>query len=127
MDNIQLQLILDEAYKKTFLDTIEFLIEHDKDYKKSEFFKNSKISILELYKNFELYKNSKTAIVDEFNDFIEGINTDIIINKIKEFINNIEDDQTLVEKLNEFIDNFNIEKVGEYATQIKEELNKVIK
>jgi len=127
MDNIQLQLILDEAYTKTFLEKIEFLVENDKNYKKSEFFKNTKIPLLELYKNFEQYKNSQNDLIDEFNDFIEGINIDIVIEKIREFINKVEDDETIVEKLNDFIDNFNVEKVSEYATQIKEELNKVSK
>jgi predicted transcriptional regulator len=125
MDNIQLQLILDEAYSKTFLDKIEFLLEKEKDYKKSEFFRLTKIPLLALYEKFDGYKTRQKNIADEFNDFIYGIDNDLVVQKISEFIEVAEKDKKIVQTLNEIIENFNYEKISEIAEQVQKELNKI--
>ncbi len=125
MDNIQLQLMLEEAYKKTFLDKIEFLFEKEREYKKSEFYRKTKLSLVDLYQNFETYKARSRNLADEFNDFIEGIDTDSIINFIDEFIGKASENKPIVDTLNSIIENFNYEKISEIATQIQEELSKI--
>jgi len=125
MDNIQLQLMLEEAYKKTFLDKIEFLFEKEREYKKSEFYRKTKLSLVDLYQNFESYKAKSRDLADEFNDFIEGVDTNAIINLIEEFIEKASENQPIVDTLNSIIENFNYEKISEIATQVQEELNKI--
>lgn len=127
MDNIQLQMILEDAYKRTFLDKIEFLIEQDKDYKKSDFFKKTKIPLLELYKSFDAYKSKGLDLAKEFNDFIEGINVDNVIELLKEFIEALEQDKKISEVINDIIENFNYEKISDIATMIQEEMQKLNK
>lgn len=125
MDNIQLQLILDEAYKKTFLDKIEFLLENEKDYKKSEFFRITKIPLLTLYEKFDIYRSKNRNIADEFNDFIYGIDTEAVVQKISELIDLAEKDKKIVDTLNNIIENFNYEKISEIADKVQGELNKL--
>ena len=127
MNNIQLQLVLEEAYKRTFLDKIEYLTDQDKDYKKSEFYKKTKIPLLELYKNFDAYKSKGLDLAKEFNDFVEGINLDNVMELIKEFIEKLEKDEKIVDVLNNLVENFNYEKISDIATMVQEELNKISK
>jgi hypothetical protein len=125
MDNIQLQLILEEAYENTFLDRMEFIFEKESEYIKSEFFKKTKISLLDLYEKFESYKTKKLDIIDEFNSFIERLDMDLVVSKISEFLEQAEKDKKIVDVLNDLMDNFSVDKISEYATQIQEELTKV--
>ena len=127
MDNIQLQLVLEEAYKRTFLDKIEYLADQDKEYKKSEFYKKTRIPLFELYQNFDKYKSKGLDLAKEFNDFVEGIDLDNVIELIKEFIEKLEKDEKIVDVLNNLIENFNYEKISEIATVVQEELNKISK
>jgi len=125
MDNIQLQLVLEEAYENTFLDRMEFIFEKESEYSKSEFFKKTKISLLDLYEKFESYKTKKLGIIDEFNSFIERLDMDLVVSKISEFLEQAEKDKKIVDVLNDLMDNFSVDKISEYATQIQEELTKV--
>jgi hypothetical protein len=125
MDNIQLQQILQKAYEETFLSRMELLVESDKEYKKSDFFKNTKISLFDLYNQYETYLANKNMIIDEFNAFIEKLDTEIVVQKISEFLTDIEKDKKIVEILNDIIEYFSTEKVSEYATMIQEAIDKI--
>lgn len=125
MKNFEIQRALEEGYEKSFLEKIEFIIEKEKEYKKSEFFKNTKISFTTLYEKFEMYQSRNTDIIDEFNKFIQDLDIDMIVEKVSEFLEKAEKDKKIVDVLNDLIDNFNVEKISEYATKIQEELTKV--
>jgi hypothetical protein len=125
MDNIQLQQILQKAYEETFLSRMELLVDSDKDYKKSEFFKNTKISLFDLYNQYETYLANKNMIIDEFNAFIEKLDTEIVVEKLSEFLTDIEKDKKIVDILNDIIEYFSTEKVSEYATMIQEAIDKI--
>jgi hypothetical protein len=125
MDNLELQLILEDAYKKTFLDKIEFLVEHDREYKKSEFFKLTKIPLLTLYEKFDQYKTKSITIVDEFIEFIQSIDTDMVAEKVADFITSAEQNKKIVDTINDIIENFNYEKITKIAAEVQEELNKL--
>lgn len=127
MNNIQLQTILNSAYKKTFLDKIEYLMENEKDYKRSEFFKNTKIPLLTLYEKFDIYQSKGFNIIDEFNDFVEGLDMNMVAEKLSDFIDAAEKNKKIVDTINDLINNFNYEKISEIATEIQEELNKTLK
>ena len=125
MDNILLQQILQKAYNETFLSRMELLIETDKDYKKSEFFKNTKISLFDLYNQYETYLANKNMIIDEFNAFVEKLDTEVLVKKVSEFLADIEKDKKIVEILNDIIEYFSTEKVSEYASLIQEAVDKI--
>lgn len=125
MDALELQLILDEAYQKSFLDKIEFLTEKDKEYKRSDFFKFTKIPLLTLYEKFDMYKTRKTGLADEFAEFIAQIDTEQVTEKIAEFIESAEQNKKIVETLNDIIENFNYQKIIDVAAEVQEELNKL--
>ena len=125
MKNFEIQMTLEEAYEKPFLEKVEFIIEKEKDYKKSEFFKNTKISFATLYEKFEMYQSRNTDIIDEFNKFVQDLDIDIIVQKVSEFLEKAEKDKKIVDVLNDLIDNFNVDRISEYATKIQEELTKV--
>lgn len=125
MDTLELQLILDEAYQKSFLDKIEFLTEKDKEYKRSDFFKLTKIPLLTLYEKFDMYKTRKKGLADEFAEFIAQIDTEQVTEKIAEFIESAEENKKIVETLNDIIENFNYQKIIDVAAEVQEELNKL--
>lgn len=125
MDNILLQQILQKAYNETFLSRMELLVESDKDYRKSEFFKNTKISLFDLYSQYETYLANKNMIIDEFNAFVEKLDTEILVQKLSQFLEDIEKDKKIVEILNDIIEYFSTEKVSEYASLIQEAVDKI--
>lgn len=127
MTNIQIQKILNEALNKSFLDKILFLTEQEREYKKSDFFKTTKIPLLTLHEKYEMYKMKNNQVIEEFNNFIKEIDVDLVTGKLEELVLNLEKNKTIVNMVNDFIENFNYEKVNEYAIQIQEEMNKLKK
>jgi type I restriction-modification system DNA methylase subunit len=120
MDNIQLQLVLQKAYNKSFLDKIEYLIEQEKEYKRSEFFKLARIPLLTLYEKYDQYTRSREFIADQFNEFVDAIDSENVVKKLGDILEEIEKEKRIVDILNDLVENFNVEKVSEYATQIQE-------
>jgi hypothetical protein len=80
MTQIELQQLLDNIYELSFLESILLIQEKDSLYKKSDFFKQTKIPLVNLYEKYFIYMNSKYSIEDKLNDFITKIDIDILTN-----------------------------------------------
>jgi hypothetical protein len=75
MDNLQLQNLLDDLYNESFLDSIEIIYEKESLYKKSNFYKQTKISLAQLYEKYFQYRMLNYSMQEKFNDFIAEIDT----------------------------------------------------
>jgi len=104
-------MMLEKAYKETFLDKILFLKEQEIQYKKSSFFKQTKISLMELYKNFDIYTTQKLGLTYKLGE-------EVII-----FLQKIVEDERFEGFLNKIIESFDFEIIKKQS----EELDKVLK
>ena len=81
MTKLQIRELLEKAYGAQFLDSVELLLESNKDYVKSEFYKNTRIPLVELYKNYALHRQSTNDLLAQIDKFILEFNVDIAIEK----------------------------------------------
>jgi hypothetical protein len=123
MTNLQIQMMLEKAYKQTFLDKILFLKEQEIQYKKSSFFKQTKISLMELYKNFDIYTTQKLGLTYKLEDFINNTDFDKLGEEVITFLQKIVEDERFEGFLNKIIESFDFEIIKKQS----EELDKVLK
>jgi hypothetical protein len=79
MDNLELQILLDELYTESFLDSIQIIYEKESEYKKSSFYKQTKITLIQLYEKYFQYRMLNYSMQEKFNDFIKEIDAKQII------------------------------------------------
>ena len=127
MTNIQLQELLEEAYESTFLQSIELLMKNEKDYKQSNFFKQTKIPLTILYEKFFQYKKSSMPLFDEIAKAISNLDVDVLVNKLEEFIVKAEEKERIVDTLNQIIENFNYEALIKQGEEVMKNFNKIQK
>lgn len=134
MNLVQLNILLEEIYELPFLMKIEKIYEEEKIYKKSDFYKQYKISLINLYEKFELYQRANKDIKEEFDVWIDGIlgkinhfikeaDTDLIALKIGEFLESVDANETIVNFINDLLENFDVSKVEELAKSFQKEVN----
>jgi hypothetical protein len=122
MINLQIQLLLEEAHRKNFLDRAIFLKENEREYKQSDFYKRTKIDILDLYESFYTYYNREITLAEKINNVIQEIDLDEIYEKIKQIIDFIFD-QEKVKNFIDYINNeFDFNKLLEENEEIKDTL-----
>jgi hypothetical protein len=119
MDNLELQMLLDELYTESFLESIEMIYEKESEYKKSSFYKQTKIPLIQLYEKYFQYRMLNYSMQEKFNDFIKEIDAKQIIDKCKigftyEEANHDEDYPLMYEFLKHLvkIDQVNVTKNG---------------
>jgi hypothetical protein len=119
MTNIQLQLLLEEAYQTTFLDSIEILLLKEPDYKRSEFFKKTKIPLLDLYKNYFTYMSAKYNLDSKINEFIDGIDADKLANLLADGFEKFQNNPKMQKVIKVIIDKFDLNFFKENNQELK--------
>ncbi|MFW6029392.1 MAG: hypothetical protein ACOCRO_03980, partial [Halanaerobiales bacterium] len=89
MTNLEIQTMLERAYNSTFLDSIEFLSKREKQYKKSDFYKQTKIPLFTLYEKYFAYHTAKLELVDQLNEVFVNFDTEYAVEKIEQFIDEL--------------------------------------
>jgi hypothetical protein len=124
MKQYEINVMLEEAYEKEFLDMILFLKKEEKEYKTSEFYKETKIPLMELYKNYFEYKKSQENFIEKY---IKDLNEDLIEEKISLIIDKLENNELIKEKLNQFLGTFNLEQLVQESEELFKNLKNEIK
>ena len=108
MNNIELeQRIKDILEKKNFFDLIIEAKSFEKEYQKSDFFKETKMSLMEVIKNAKLFYDLQLdGLMNKVQSFIDGLNLEKVL-KI------IDDISSMFEK-----ENVEITKIAEDLTKI---------
>ena len=83
MTKIELRELMEKAYRAQFLDSVELLLESNKEYVKSDYYKKTRVPLAELYKNYVLYRQTQNDLLAQVDRFIMEFNTDIAIEKNK--------------------------------------------
>jgi predicted transcriptional regulator len=119
MTEIELQELLEELYNETFLDSIKLIYEKEISYKKSDFFKATKIPLSTLYEKYFIYMNSKYSIEDKLNDFITKIDTDKLTDISLDWIEKLEDNDKFNKIINIILEKFDLSKLQEGQKEIE--------
>ena len=102
MTKLELQQLLEEAYSSFFLDSIELLAAKEAEYRKSDFFKKTKLSLSVLYKQYFIYQQSKYGLSNKIDEFINEIDTE----KLEELLIGVVEKLSTNDKLNSIINKF---------------------
>ena len=119
MTKFELQSLLQDAAKLDFLSSIELIQSKEKDYKKSEYFKNTGIPLTTLYKEFYMWQKSQINFFDLFQEFITEFDFEKVSNRILDLLNYLNEKPELIEKANKILENFDIKNIEEYAKRLE--------
>lgn len=123
MNNFDIQLLLDEIRERNFLNSIELIYKKNPEYKKSDFYKNTRIPLEILYEKYFHFYNANYSLTEKMEAFIEGVNPDTLSNIIISTLEKLESNENFKEKIIKILENFNIEELMKQ----NEEIDKLIK
>jgi hypothetical protein len=123
MTTVDLYILLDSIYKADFLNSIELVYENTNDYKKSEFYKKTKIPLEVLYEKYFHYMTVNYSFDEKLDNFIEGIDPDTVSDLFLKIMDNLENNEEFMKKIESLVNSFNIEDLKEQ----NEELSKIAK
>lgn len=125
MTKQELNKLLQQASNMDFLDAIELLKSNEKQYRKMEFYKISKIPLLQLYQSYYLWKKSKATLANQIMGAIEEFDLDVVVNKIIELLDRIDEDPEIMGKVEKALSNFNPESLEGLAEKLQKEIKKI--
>lgn len=125
MTNEQITKLLQEASKKEFLDAIQLIKLNEKAYKKSKFFKDTRIPLLPLYQQYYGWQKSKMNILEQLSKDVKDFDVNVVLDKIIEILNSIDNDPEVMEKINGFIEKFDPKSLNGLLENLQEEVAKI--
>lgn len=125
MELLDIQLMLDEAYNNDFLSAIELIVLKEKEYKKSEFYKNTQIPILKLYESYVVYTQQKYDWVDRLNQMIQALDSGLVENKLNEIIIKLRNNPEVKEIIQSITSQFNMDALLENNKELADLIKKV--
>lgn len=125
MNNIELQELLEKIYREDFLESIELIIEKEPFYKKSDFYKSTRIPLSTLYEKYFIYANSKYSFEDKMNDFITKIDTDKLVDLSTEWIEKLEGNDKFNKILNLILEKFDLTKLQKDQKEIESIISEI--
>lgn len=124
MTNHELKQLLQRASRQSFLEAIEIIYENEAQYKKSAFFKKTRIPLLQLYQNFYSWEKAEFNILDELKHELENFDVQKIVDFAAKAVEAINESPEISEKIKDFLDGFNLQALDGLLVDIQEELSK---
>ena len=118
MDELKLIGILKETNEMVFLEKYKNLKKYEKEYKKSDYYKTTRISLLDLYEKYENYYKKEYSIIDKIETFINDIDEEMIKDKILYLLELLNDDERVQELLSSVINKFDVDALLEKAGEV---------
>jgi len=119
MTKLNLQQLLDKAYNGFFLDSIEILVAEESAYKKTDFFKQTKIPLLTLYQQYFVYQQSKYGLSNKIDEFINEIDTERLEELLVEVFEKISKNERLSDMIAKLLESFNLDKLIENSEELQ--------
>lgn len=121
MTNNEIKILLEELEGLDFLPLMEKIFEEEREYKKSLFFKKTRISLSQLFRDFTSWKRNQTSLFKKIIKEIEE-NEDVILERIHSIIDKANSDPDIVGGIQNLIGDFNLEELEEYTQELKGEI-----
>lgn len=125
MTNLEILVLLKEIYDTDFLNTFILLKQNSKKYKKSQFYKETKIALPELYKYYYTYVQGQYGLLNQITEAIRLLDKDIVIEKIQDILVNLEKSDKVQQILNKIMEQFNVQSLLESNEELKESITKL--
>ena len=120
MTKRDIERILEVASVKGFLDRIEYLAENDKEYKKSDFYKSTRINLMVLYEKYYYFINSQATVLEQITEVVQNFDMGIVFVKVEEFLQWIVDNDKVNEFVNKIYDKFDPSVLEGFKDQLSE-------
>ena len=125
MTILEIQTLLDNLAEKSFLESILEIKKNEQDYKKSDFFKNTKMPLAVLYEKYLQSVFFKTDKVEDIALAIENMDVSRFAEKLSELIDKALDQDNLKERIEGFQKGFDIEELVKQNSELEEAINKL--
>lgn len=125
MNKKELDQLLEVVYGVDFLNGIEILLDEEPKYKKSEFFKKTKIPLMTLYEKYFHWKKLETTIKDELLSFVYNLDEDIIIKTLTSMIKKIESSDEVKAILTSITSSFDTADLKNLSEELQETVSKL--
>lgn len=125
MTVLELQLFLDDLSELSFLSAILEINKKEKQYKNSEFFKQTRIPLLSLYEKYLQYVTLSKDRIEEIALAIESLDLNRFSDKLAELVLKTLDKETIQKRIEEFSKDFNLEELLEQNEELEEIVNKL--
>jgi hypothetical protein len=126
MNNLQLYGLLDEIYKANFLESIELIQEKTPEYKKSDFFKKTKLPLETVYEKYFYYMNANYSFDEKVEQFVNGIDPEVLSDIFIKAVEYIQNNEEFMKKVESFVSSFDVENLQKQNDEI-EKLTKNLK
>lgn len=120
MNNLELQILLDDLYSESFLDSIEIIYKKDPEYKKSSFYKETKIPLIQLYEKYFQYRVLQYSMQEKFNDFIAKIDINQMIKIGLNWLENFENTERVNQLIGKIMENFDLDYIKNNNNELKD-------
>ena len=127
MTKEQIKLILDKAEKMDFLDLIEFLAGEEKEYNRGEFYKKTRIPLLQLFKEYVSYNRTKESIVNRaLQDLLKYEDYEKVAEKVVDLFDYLNKNPEVVAEFEKFFHNFfDSQELQNLSEELNFEINKL--
>lgn len=119
MNNLELQILLEELYEESFLDLIEKIYKKEPEYKKSNFYKETKIPLNTLFEKYFQHRTTQFSMKEKIEDFISDINFGSLLDSALIWIENKENQERIEKLLLKLLEKFDLNNLGEESEELK--------
>lgn len=124
MTNFEINKLLEGLSGLNFLEAIQEVHNQEDSYKKSAFFKATKIPLKVLFKEYMMWGQVKKDLIEELDIYIRNFDVSSVIEKIHEIFDKVLNDPEFMEKIKEKLKDYDSEGLNVYMDKIEGELNK---
>ena len=125
MTILEIQTLLDNLAEKSFLESILEIKKNEQDYKKSDFFKNTKMPLAVLYEKYLQYAMLTANKVEELALALESLDLTIFADQIAALLEGVLDNDSIKKRTEAFQENFDLEKLLQENENLEEAINKL--
>lgn len=127
MTKEQIEKILIKAGKMEFLDLIEFLAGEEKEYNRGEFYKKTRIPLLQLFKEYVSYNRTKESIVNRaLQDLLKYEDYEKVAEKVVDLFDYLNKNPEVVVEFEKFFHNFfDSQELQNLSEELNFEINKL--
>jgi hypothetical protein len=127
MTNLEIQLLLEQAYEETFLGSVELLVAKSKEYMRSSFYKNTKIDLPDLFQKYFLWKKSQENTFDALINSLNNVDTKILIEKATVFAEELVENKKFKALLDKLLDTLDYNKLSKYSEDLNTKITSLKK
>jgi len=119
MNNLDIQSLLNELYDKPFLELIEALSQKESEYKKTSFYKQTKIPLALLFEKYLQHKTLQYSLKEQVKDFIEEVDFENVLDNALDWVEKPENQQRIEQVFSKLLQKFSLDSLAEESEELK--------